>query len=222
LAALGPRLSRIPGIALEAASISSSARTDALRHVEATLRQIHAIDQTAIHRSGLVPGDEHPGDLERRLVGTFDELRHDLASAPSALGAITSTTSRPAAWRTFRRTSLRSRCIRPGSEHCFIDPSTGAFIGLIDFGDAYRSHPALDVRSWRSPDDSQHLLEGYTSSRLSSKGFLKVTRLRPAFDQPGPDVFEDGCKPRSSERASPADPPPGPSPRPRRTGGATS
>ncbi len=52
----------------------------------------------------------------------------------------------------------------PGPEHCFVDPGTGQFSGLIDFGDAYRSHPALDVRSWRSPEDSRHMLAGYRPS----------------------------------------------------------
>src|SRR6185437_3890246 len=53
----------------------------------------------------------------------------------------------------------------PGPEHCFVDPATGRFTGLIDFGDAYRSHPALDVRSWACLDDSRHRLAGYRSPR---------------------------------------------------------
>jgi hygromycin-B 7''-O-kinase len=29
----------------------------------------------------------------------------------------------------------------PGPEHVFVDPSAGQLTGIIDFGDAYRSHP---------------------------------------------------------------------------------
>ncbi len=64
----------------------------------------------------------------------------------------------------------------PGPEHCFVDPASGQFTGLIDFGDAYRSHPALDVRSWRSVDDSRHLLAGYRASGPLPDGFDQVWR----------------------------------------------
>ena len=65
----------------------------------------------------------------------------------------------------------------PGEEHCFVDPSTGRFTGLIDFGDAYRSHPALDVRSWRSLDDSRDLLGGYMRGEPLSESFVGVWRV---------------------------------------------
>jgi Ser/Thr protein kinase RdoA (MazF antagonist) len=75
------------------------------------------------------------------------------------------------------RYPLKTLHSNPGEEHCFVDQSTGRFTGLIDFGDAYRSHPALDVRSWRSLDDSRHLLGGYVRHEPLSEGFMGVWRV---------------------------------------------
>ena len=48
----------------------------------------------------------------------------------------------------------------PGPVHTFVQPETRAFVGLIDFGDAYISHPALDWR-WPTHADRVALLHGY-------------------------------------------------------------
>src|SRR5438067_742025 len=45
----------------------------------------------------------------------------------------------------------------PAPEHTFVDPASGAYTGTIDFGDAYISHPALDLRRWRDPADREAL-----------------------------------------------------------------
>ena len=51
----------------------------------------------------------------------------------------------------------------PGPPHTFVDKSTERFQGLIDFGDAYISHPALDVWRWRWPTERAAALAGYTA-----------------------------------------------------------
>ena len=43
----------------------------------------------------------------------------------------------------------------------FVDPSSRKLSGLIDFGDAYISHPSLDLRRWTAPEDCAALLDGY-------------------------------------------------------------
>lgn len=167
-------LSRVPGIALRDATLSAAARTAVLHDVGATLRELHALDQDVLTRSGLIPGDETSHDVALRLrvhfdnavealerggaVVKFDELRDEfLADLASEQPPVT----------------LHSN---PGSEHCFVDPDTGQFSGLIDFGDAYRSHPALDVRSWRSLEDSRLLLEGYAIEGELPEDFVRVWR----------------------------------------------
>ena len=43
----------------------------------------------------------------------------------------------------------------PGPEHVFVQPDTLEFVGIIDFGDSYISHPALD---WRWPTHQDRLI----------------------------------------------------------------
>jgi Ser/Thr protein kinase RdoA (MazF antagonist) len=62
----------------------------------------------------------------------------------------------------------------PGPEHVFVDPSTGRFTGIIDFGDAYRSHAALDFRPWHQPADVADLLAGYRAAGPLPPGFEDV------------------------------------------------
>jgi hypothetical protein len=58
----------------------------------------------------------------------------------------------------------------PGPVHTFVHPDTLKFVGLIDFGDAYISHPALDWR-WPTHADRVALLHG--CARWSRKDNIK-------------------------------------------------
>ncbi len=49
-----------------------------------------------------------------------------------------------------------------------VTDSTGTFTGLIDFGDAYASHPALDLRSSPDPEDRITLRASYLGGRGAS------------------------------------------------------
>lgn len=170
-------LRRIPGIALRDASLDGGARIEVLETLGRMLRRIHDIDQTAMARSTLIPGDYGPAYLATRLTEIFEDLRADLDTQSRTLESID-------------LDAVQEECLsalptdgptvtlhsNPGAEHCFVDTDTCAFSGLIDFGDAYRSHPALDVRSWRSPEDSRHMLAGYASSTPLPEGFDRVWR----------------------------------------------
>ena len=168
-------MTRIRGVSLESASLSGPARIAVLHELGATLRRIHDVDQGTMETSALIPGDGSAAGLRDRLSAMFDHLitsvdgdqrwaaaidlravaEQSLAGLPAGTPPVT----------------LHSN---PGAEHCFVD--TGRFTGLIDFGDAYRSHPALDVRSWRSPEDSRYMLAGYQALGPLPDGFEHVWR----------------------------------------------
>ena len=61
----------------------------------------------------------------------------------------------------------------PGPVHTFVQPDTLAFVGLIDFGDAYISHPALDWR-WPTHADRVALLHGYCDAAPVTDEFMAV------------------------------------------------
>jgi len=68
-----------------------------------------------------------------------------------------------------RRAALHSN---PGPEHVFVDPVTLRFQGVIDFGDAYVSHPSFDMRRWTAPGDRVALLDGYKAESTVDSAFL--------------------------------------------------
>jgi hypothetical protein len=65
----------------------------------------------------------------------------------------------------------------PGPEHTFADPATQTYTGTIDFGDAYISHPALDLRRWKDPADRDALLTGYLAAGPVEETFMSVWRV---------------------------------------------
>jgi hygromycin-B 7''-O-kinase len=61
----------------------------------------------------------------------------------------------------------------PGPVHTFVQPASLDFVGLIDFGDAYISHPALDWR-WPTHADRVALLHGYGDETPVTDAFMAV------------------------------------------------
>jgi len=147
------------------------------------LRQIHAIPQDAITASGLFPGDRAPGALRDRLAEAFEDA---VATARAAGGAWDLTATPEAVARralatlpaSDARVALHSN---PAPEHTFVDPATGAYTGTIDFGDAYISHPALDLRRWRDPADREALFAGYIADGPVDDEFVAVWRVAQAL-----------------------------------------
>jgi len=171
-------MTRMPGAAVTRQFISGPARAGVLGALGRTLRHIHAVPQAPLAASGLFPGDQTAADLSARLAEAFDEVllalqsasdewrlaRSPNAIADAALAALPNTTAFVA---------LHSN---PGAEHTFADPATQIYSGTIDFGDAYISHPALDLRRWRDPADREALLAGYLMAGPVGDEFLAVWR----------------------------------------------
>jgi Ser/Thr protein kinase RdoA (MazF antagonist) len=69
----------------------------------------------------------------------------------------------------------------PGPEHTFVDPATSQLTGIIDFGDAYFSHPVNDLRRYRAPEDRAAVLAGYLECSPVSDDFLATWRVACAI-----------------------------------------
>jgi hypothetical protein len=129
---------------------------------------MHDLDTQPFRASGLFPGDRDAAAMRQRL-------ETDLQQAVNGASAADTTWPLP-----FSPADIADRVkpglqhidvdpvplhSNPGEEHVFVDPDTLRFTGLIDFGDAYLSHPALDFRRWAEPADRQALLDGYSSGK---------------------------------------------------------
>ena len=167
-------MTRMPGVAMRQLSIAGEARVELLRDLGACLRLMHDLDPEPFRTSTLFPGDEDADGIRTRLER---ELERAVEAASEHADAWSLDVSPADAAARARRgldvieeapVPLHSN---PGPEHVFVDPHTLRFTGVIDFGDAYLSHPALDFRRWAQPRDRNALMQGYASDKRLSASF---------------------------------------------------
>ena len=172
-------MTRMPGDAVIRQTITGPERVRVLEALGQVLRQIHALPQAPLVASGRFPGDQTADDLRARLGEAFNEVlaaleragaiwqlaRPPRRVADAALAALPDTT-------TF--VALHSN---PGPEHTFAEPVTYTYTGTIDFGDAYISHPALDLRRWKDPAAREALLAGYLAAGPVDATFMSIWRV---------------------------------------------
>ena len=171
-------MTRMPGVAMRRATLTDDQRDAALRELGRVLRRIHTLPQAPFVASGLFPGDYAFPALQTRLGEAFLDLaaRQRQIEQPWPVALSIEEIGRRllrALPRTQERATLHSN---PYREHVFVDMATGRFAGIIDFGDAYVSHPALDLRRWGQRREREALLAGYTAEGPVSDDFLSVWR----------------------------------------------
>jgi len=170
-------MTQMPGVPALTVELTGVHRTDVLHQLGRTLRRLHSIPQTPFYDSTLFPGSRTREEFVARV-------RTNLEQAVQVIGAT------PNLWRLdVSPADLASRVLaglpasvdlvalhsNPGPVHTFVQPETREFVGLIDFGDAYISHPALDWR-WPTHADRVALLQGYGDDTPIPDEFLATWR----------------------------------------------
>jgi len=172
-------MTRMLGVAIVNTTLEGDTRKETLFKLGQTLRRIHSVSQEPFQESGLFPGDESFTDVKARFRESFEGLTELISEkniewtlpyspkqvAEKALAALP---------HSEERVALHSN---PGPTHTLVDKSTGLFTGLIDFGDAYFSHPAWDLWRWNLPDDRQAVLAGYTADKKANESFLSTWKV---------------------------------------------
>jgi hygromycin-B 7''-O-kinase len=167
-------MTRMPGVAMRHVPLSEQERAAILFQLGKTLRRIHSLPQTPFSQNALFPGDRAFAAVQQRFREYFDELAEVFQTEGLpwplhvSLGEIGERVlaSLP---ENDERVALHSN---PYAEHTFVDPVAHTYLGLIDFGDAYISHPAFDLRRWNRPAERAALLEGYTAEGPVSTAFM--------------------------------------------------
>jgi aminoglycoside phosphotransferase (APT) family kinase protein len=167
-------MTRMPGVAMRRLPVQGQARAVLLRELGTALRVMHGLDPQPFRTSGLFPGDEDTAATRARLEGDLQRA----VEAASEMGAAWTLAISPQEAATRVRAGLEvieetpvPLHTNPGPEHVFVDPDTLRLSGVIDFGDAYLSHPALDFRRWARPADRAALMEGYTAGGRLTDSF---------------------------------------------------
>jgi hygromycin-B 7''-O-kinase len=159
-------MTRVRGVRMGELIVAGEARLRLLHEIGAQLRRLHSLPVEPLRQSGLFPGDRDPTDIRARV----ERLLHS---------ALESASAQQIQWKL--GTSLESVAVKivdtvsrlvdepvtlhsnPSPDHVMLNAETLELSGLIDFGDAYFSHPAIDTRRWRMVEDRRALLAGYAS-----------------------------------------------------------
>ncbi len=167
-------MTRMAGVAMRRVTLHATARAEVLRELGRTLRIMHGLDPTPFRESSLFPADQDTTATRQRLE---DDLERAVEAASADRDGWTLPFSPPDA-ADYVRNDLQSiedlpvpLHSNPGPEHVFVDPDEQTFTGVIDFGDAYLSHPALDLRRWAQRTDRAALMDGYTAGKPTSSSF---------------------------------------------------
>ena len=172
---------QMPGAAFANVELSPEQRREAIFSVGRFLRRIHAIPQTPFRESAHFPTDHTAADFRVRLANYFEFVGKRLHAAGRAWPLALGVPLEKIAERTLAVLPDTIDCAavhaNPGPPHTFVDPHTHRFTGLIDFGDAYISHPVMDLWAWARPADRADVLAGYTSDWPVSDEWLAVWRV---------------------------------------------
>ena len=172
-------LTRMPGKAMRHVSLDENGRTQVLIELGKTLRRIHRLPQELFQRSGLFPEDGSSEIVRARFSHYFTSMVERIRTqdrpwtldrTPEQVGEL-ALALLPAAEE---RVALHSN---PGPEHTFVHPDTGTYSGLIDFGDAFISYPALDLRRRAGPQDREAIMRGYTAEEPASDAFMATWQV---------------------------------------------
>lgn len=157
-------MTRMPGVPARGAAIAEPARSALLADLGRLLATLHSRPAG----DPVVPRDEDAAAVRRRLEFGFADIGDALAERPGAwrlpvgLDEVAARVldSVPARLSTAPVT-LHSN---PGPMHVFVDPATSRLTGVIDFGDAYASHPVFDLQRWAAPGDRETIRDGYLAA----------------------------------------------------------
>ena len=176
-------MTRIEGKAVLYSNLTDEQRKDMYSKLGKTLRKIHSIDKTAFIKSGLFPDIDTPSDMRERLNLRFNRVLGWRLNAGRIVESDVSEANELAA--PILETVPHAEIIcavhaNPGAEHVFVNGDS-SFSGVIDFGDAYISHPICDFRSTPVRDRSL-MLAGYASEEAISDNFKAIWNAAYALD----------------------------------------
>ena len=171
-------MTRMPGVAMRHVPMSEDEKAEVLFQLGSILRRIHSLPQQPFSTDSSFPGDRRFAEVQQRFRAYFTEMAEEFEaeglSWPLTI-SLQEIGERVAASlvENDERAALHSN---PYREHTFVDPQAHTYLGTIDFGDAYISHPAFDLRRWNRPAEREALLRGYTAPGPVSEAFMVTWR----------------------------------------------
>jgi hygromycin-B 7''-O-kinase len=178
-------MTRMPGVSVLGSGIPDPARATVLADLGRLLATLHAVPAD----DPIVPRDRDAEAVRRRLEFGFADLG-------DALAARSERYEQPSAWPLpVGLDDIAARVLgavpdepttvtlhsNPGPVHVFVDPATWRLTGVIDFGDAYASHPAFDLQRWAPPADRVMIRDSYLAATTVGPDFARMWTLGMIF-----------------------------------------
>ena len=174
-------MTRMPGDAIIRTEISESALAEALFIHGKALKTLHSLNQKPFIESGLFPYDKTSDNVKHRFLYRLNLMLDALVkqTQPSELENARNLGREIIAQipEHLEQVALHSN---PYKEHTFINDDK-TYSGIIDFGDAYMSHPVNDMRRWNF-NERRHLLSGYTSIGTIGDDFMPMWHINYQID----------------------------------------
>jgi hygromycin-B 7''-O-kinase len=194
-------MTRMPGVSALTVELTGGPRTKVLRQLGRTLRRLHAIPQAPFVDSALFPGNRTREAFVDQMRATLAQAVRVMDEAPHLwpLGVSPADVASRALAALPASIDLVALHSNPGPVHTFVRPETLAFVGLIDFGDAYIGHPALD---WRWPTHADHLalLQGYADDAPLTDAFMATWRAGLVLSDMAAIATRPDRRPQALER----------------------
>ena len=166
-------MTRMPGVPALTVEFTEVQRMAVLQQLGRTLRRLHSIPQAPFYDSAFFPGNRSREEFVERVKANLVHAVQVIETTPNLWQLDVSPTDLVSRVLAALPASVDLVALHsnPGPVHTFVQPGTLAFVGLIDFGDAYISHPALDWR-WPTHADRVGLLHGYCDEAPVTDEFM--------------------------------------------------
>lgn len=174
-------MTRMPGDAIIRTEMNENELASALEIHGKMLKKLHSINQKPFLESGLFPNDDTSDNVKQRFLYRLnlilDTIAKDVKQTELEHGRKLGTEIISQIPDKLALVALHSN---PYKEHTFIKTDK-TYSGIIDFGDAYISHPVNDMRRW-SFKERRHLLNGYISIGTVSDDFMPMWNINYQID----------------------------------------
>jgi len=165
-------MTTIPGAAVRFSELTPKQREDMLYKLGKTLYQIHNIDLKPFYESGLnFKAFTTDVDIQKQVWHYFNLAINRMAAKLTQAEKAKAKAEAEKYISKIKNINAKMRHADPSDEHTFAEK--GKYTGLIDFGDAYITHPAFDLRRWPHRDRPA-LMKGYLNVGDVEDSFLPV------------------------------------------------
>ncbi len=178
-------MTKIKGKALKYLDINLEQRRKILFDLGKTLYKIHSLDKKIFLESNLFPVDKTLEDVKNRLNHGFIRNLNKLKDISDNEKAKALNLSKKIIDKIKKIDQFVLLHSNPALSHTFVDQNLD-FIGLIDFGDSFISHPIFDIKRWNIKDRLM-VLEGYSYKNNLNDNFLEIFNIVNSLDK----IIED-------------------------------